>query len=90
MIEFRMSNIPVADFDATRMATEEHQPAKVPHQPVVPNETPTAVEWKTLQPIIRRLYLEENRPLKDVAEVMRERFSFNATSVWSISHILIS
>lgn len=39
----------------------------------------TNEDWDIHKATIRRLYLTENKPLWDVQDVMRKKYSFNAT-----------
>lgn len=41
----------------------------------------TSQEWEDQRSEITRLYLTENRPLKDIVEIMEREFSFCATCV---------
>ena len=42
---------------------------------------PTAVEWEKVKHIVRRLFVEEKRPLRDVAVILNQDFSFHSTYV---------
>jgi protein-disulfide isomerase-like protein with CxxC motif len=42
---------------------------------------PTAAEWENVKHIVRRLYVEEKRPLRDVAVILSQDFGFHATYV---------
>lgn len=44
---------------------------------------PTAVEWEKVKHIVRRLYVEEKRPLRDVAVILNQDFGFHATYVFA-------
>jgi hypothetical protein len=41
----------------------------------------TSQEWEAQRSEIRRLYADENIPLKDVAQIMKTKYSFVATCV---------
>jgi len=36
-------------------------------------------DWEPQKPTIKRLYMDEDRKLKDVAEIMEKDFNFRAT-----------
>src|ERR1700722_2573523 len=42
---------------------------------------PSATEWERVKPIVRRLYREEKRPLRDVVAILDRDFGFRATYV---------
>jgi hypothetical protein len=42
---------------------------------------PSATEWERVKPIVRRLYREERRPLRDVVVILDRDFGFRATYV---------
>jgi hypothetical protein len=44
---------------------------------------PTAAEWEKVKHIVRRLYVEEKRPLRDVAVILNQDFGFHATYVFA-------
>lgn len=39
----------------------------------------TEVQWTTNRPMIKKLYVDEDRTLQDVMEIMKRDFGFNAT-----------
>jgi hypothetical protein len=41
----------------------------------------TSQEWEDQRSEITRLYLTENKPLKDIVEIMERKYSFCATCV---------
>ena len=40
---------------------------------------PPAADWERLQPVIRRLYIEEGRTLKDIMNIMLGNYDHKAT-----------
>jgi hypothetical protein len=55
------------------------------HAAIVPTVSeragPTPIEWEKVKHIVRRLYVEEKRPLRDVAVILSQDFGFHATYV---------
>ena len=49
---------------------------------LVVQRLPTEREWEDIKPIIRRLYLEEERNLPDVMGIMKNTCGFKATCVF--------
>jgi hypothetical protein len=45
----------------------------------------TAQDWERYRALFTRLYCDENMTLKDVKSIMKEKYGFNATYVFSIS-----
>jgi hypothetical protein len=45
----------------------------------------TAQDWERYRTLFTRLYCDENMTLKDVKRIMKEKYGFNATYVFSIS-----
>ena len=43
-----------------------------------PNHPPSASDWEVRRPLITRLYRDDNKPLREVMDVMR-RSGFRAT-----------
>jgi len=47
---------------------------------------PLNKQWELLRPVIERLYLDENRPLSEVIEVLKTECGFDAVCVsWAFS-----
>jgi hypothetical protein len=65
----------------------EPAPGHSQHAAIVPTVSeragPTAVEWEKVKHIVRRLYVEEKRPLRDVAVILNRDFGFHATYVFA-------
>ena len=65
----------------------EPAPGHSQHAAIVPTVSeragPTAVEWENVKHIVRRLYVEEKRPLRDVAVILNRDFGFHATYVFA-------
>jgi hypothetical protein len=65
----------------------EPAPGHSQHAAIVPTVSeragPTAVEWENVKHIVRRLYVEEKRPLRDVAVILNRNFGFHATYVFA-------
>ena len=40
---------------------------------------PSAADWERLQPVIRRLYIDEGRTLNDIMDIMLSRYGHKAT-----------
>jgi len=61
--------------------------AQSQHAAIVPTVSertgPTAVEWENVKHIVRRLYVEEKRSLRDVATILNQDFGFHATYVFA-------
>lgn len=55
------------------------------HAAIVPTLSekagPTPAEWERVKDVVRRLYMEEKRPLRDVVVILERRFGFRATYV---------
>jgi hypothetical protein len=55
------------------------------HAAIVPTLSeragPSAEEWERVKPVVRRLYREEKRPLRDVVVILDRDFGFRATYV---------
>ncbi len=67
----------------------EPAPGHSQHAAIVPTLSektgPTAAEWEKVKPIVRRLYRDEKRPLRDVVVILDRDFGFRATYVRIIS-----
>ena len=54
--------------------------------PATLHSAPFTKRWELLRPVIERLYLDENRPLSEVIEVMKTEHGFDAVYVsWTFS-----
>lgn len=40
---------------------------------------PTTAEWERIKPAVRRLYVVEKRPLRDVVDILDQQHGFRAT-----------
>lgn len=84
---FEATHLPPQSFPATKYAMEEAAALKR-------GEWPHFSYWEHYKPIIRRLYIDENRTLQEVIEILENEFDFKATyvcpsscSIGSISRI---
>lgn len=57
------------------------EPDVVPATMAAPSSAnqPTAHDWQTVQPRIRKLYVQDKLPLKTVLSVLREKHGFKVT-----------
>lgn len=71
---FELAQLPAQGFPATKDGTEEAPPLKRGDWP------PTQFSyWEDYKPIMRRLYIDEKRPLREVMEILENDFDFKAT-----------
>jgi hypothetical protein len=63
----------------------EQAPGHSQHEAIAPTLSektgPSAAEWETVKPVVRRLYRKEKRPLRDVVVILDKEFGFRATYV---------
>lgn len=86
---FEVTQLPAEGFPATKDVTGEAALQKRDDWP------PTQFSyWEDYKPIMRRLYIDEKRPLREVMEILENDFDFKATyacplscSIGSISRI---
>jgi Clr5 domain len=45
----------------------------------LPSQPPTAADWSRFREIFKLLYQLEERPLREVRQIMKERYQFHAT-----------
>jgi hypothetical protein len=45
------------------------------------SQGPNQAEWERIKPILQRLYVVENRPLRDVVNILDQHHGFRATYV---------
>lgn len=70
------THLPAQSFTATKDVTAEATPLGRGDWP------PTQFSlWEDYRPIIRRLYMDEKRPLREVMEILERDFDFKATYV---------
>lgn len=77
---FEVTHLSARSFPATKHVMEEAAPSKR-------GDWPAALfsYWEDYKPIIRKLYIEEKRPLREVVEIMENEFDFKATYVCPFS-----
>lgn len=46
---------------------------------MAPPKTPTAVEWEEQRRFITELYFEQDKPLKEVRDILANKKNFHAT-----------
>lgn len=86
---FEVTQLPAKSFPATKDVTEEAAPLDRGDWP------PTQFSyWEDHKPIMRRLYIDEKRTLREVMEILENDFNFKASyacplscSIGSISRI---
>lgn len=77
---FVMPQLSAQSCPATEHVTDEAAPLKRGDWPPSKNSY-----WEDYKPIIRRLYIDENRTLSEVIEIMKNKFNFKATYVCPFS-----
>lgn len=75
---FEATHLPAQSFPATKDVTEEAAPVKR-------GDWPPFSYWEDYKPIMRRLYIDEKRPLRAVMEILENEFDFKATYVCHLS-----
>ena len=55
---------------------------EVPSATTTPRQVLSKGQWEELRPVISRLYIDENKTFKAVAEVLRESHNFVPTCVY--------
>ncbi|CAI4212908.1 unnamed protein product [Parascedosporium putredinis] len=78
------SSDPFADLGLDLLSDAEQNPPPLPVRPSQQGSRPSreqvpAEAWESMKTIIRQLYLEERKPLKEVIQVMADRHGFQAT-----------
>lgn len=73
------------DDDNEKMESAQHQPITV-HEPALRSRCSaraqrfsSEVQWSRYRPVIKKLYMDEDRTLPDVLEIMKRDFGFDAT-----------
>lgn len=77
---FEVTRLQAQSFPATKDVTEEEAPLEKGDSP----RTQFSY-WEDYKPIIRRLYIDEERTLRGVMEIMENKFDFKATYVCPLS-----
>lgn len=72
------THLPAQGLTATEDVTEEASPLERGDWP----RTQFSL-WEDYRPIMRRLYMDEKRPLREVMEILEREFDFKATYVYS-------
>lgn len=75
---FEVTQLPAQSVPAIKDVTEEAAPPKRV-------DWPPFSSWEDYKPIMRRLYIDEKRPLREVMEAMESEFDFKATYVCPLS-----
>jgi hypothetical protein len=87
MSVMRVSTIPIlfqvaetpSDEDTTITRTNGVSQCTPVSHPAGRRSQPSKDRWEDLKPYIRRVYMEENKTLQQLAEVLRDEFEFFPT-----------
>lgn len=76
---FEVTHLPARRFSATQDETEQEAPLKRGDW-----QNSQSSYWEQYKPVMRRLYIDEERPLREVSEIMEKDFGFRATYVFPL------